>query len=100
MIVFSSWDMMSCGWKQELGWGEKLSEKGSVKQTSPEQADFDSYFPPLLPHTLLYVPYTGLLSISCFQFHAHNTMLLGMHIFVCIQGVLLPVCVVAQICRV
>ena len=24
---------MSCGWKQGLGWGEELSEKGSVKQT-------------------------------------------------------------------
>ena len=24
---------MSCGWKQGLGWGEQLSEKGSVKQT-------------------------------------------------------------------
>ena len=24
---------LSCGWKQGLGWGEKLCEKGSVKQT-------------------------------------------------------------------
>ena len=25
---------MSLGWKYGLGWGEELSEKGSVKQTS------------------------------------------------------------------
>ena len=27
---------MFCGWKQGLGWHEKLSEKGSVKQTVSE----------------------------------------------------------------
>ena len=25
---------MSCGWKEGLGWGEEVSEKGSVKQTT------------------------------------------------------------------
>ena len=25
---------MSCGWKEGPGWGEEVSEKGSVKQTS------------------------------------------------------------------
>ena len=32
----SSWaydTCMSCGWKEGLGWGEEVSEKGSVKQT-------------------------------------------------------------------
>ena len=24
-----------CGWKQGLSWGEKLSEKGSLKETNP-----------------------------------------------------------------
>ena len=33
----SSWGYdtcMSCGWKEWLGWGEEVSEKGSVKQTT------------------------------------------------------------------
>ena len=27
-----------CGWKQGISWGEKFSEKGSVKQATPLQA--------------------------------------------------------------
>ena len=33
----SSWGYdtcMSCVWKEELGWGEEVSEKGSLKQTT------------------------------------------------------------------
>ena len=32
-LVIVAGNMMSCGWKHRLGWGEELSEKGSVKQT-------------------------------------------------------------------
>ena len=34
VVVMVVGDLMSCGWKQGLGWGEKLSEEGSVKQTN------------------------------------------------------------------
>ena len=47
--------MMSCAWKQALGWREKLSEKGSVKQT------MGSFFfwknPSLLKYTGKYKPH-------------------------------------------
>ena len=32
---------MSCGWKVGLGWGEEVSEKGSVKQTKTKVVFFN-----------------------------------------------------------